>query len=235
MLNEFLDYKSRFKINKYFNWYIALTNKIISENRIYDSNLHELHHILPRCMGGTIMIPYTFREHFIAHVLLSKFTKDFEYEKMIYSLRTFFYFDKNRNLKVKRNSHIYAFVKEEYIKFRKLQLGVKNSNADKKVYIFKHKKGTLIHATRREFFEIQNDMTIYDINALILNGYKKQKRWESKGWSVFVCDLKIFSNEISRPKQNVLYKYCNFCKENIDVRNYSRWHGEKCKQNIICF
>lgn len=235
MLNEFLDYKPKFKNNKYLNWYIALAQKIISENRIYNSYTHEYHHILPKCMGGTIMLPYTFREHFIAHVLLSKITSNFEYEKMIYSLKTFFYFDNNRHLKIKRNSHIYAFVKEEYKNFRKLQLGDKNSNADKNIYIFKNKNGVIINATRREFFQIQNDMTIYDINALILNAYKHKKHWESKGWSVFVNDLNVFSNEIPRPKQNIIYKYCDFCSNSIDIRNYSRWHGTKCKQKFICF
>jgi len=43
-------------------------------------------------------------------------------------------------------------------------------------------------------------------------------------------------SEISKGKNNPMYgkavpkKICEFCKKEIDIRNYSRWHGEKCKK-----
>lgn len=51
-----------------------------SAGRIFTSGIHERHHIIPKSIGGTndtsnIAI-LTYREHFIAHWLLTKFQKE---------------------------------------------------------------------------------------------------------------------------------------------------------------
>jgi hypothetical protein len=47
---------------------------------------HELHHILPKCMGGnnnkTNLVRLTLREHYVCHLLLPNFTTGVEKEKL---------------------------------------------------------------------------------------------------------------------------------------------------------
>lgn len=60
--------------------YLKLYNKLIeSRKSVRNTKIevgYELHHILPKCLGGTDkssnLVKLTFREHFIAHWLLSK-------------------------------------------------------------------------------------------------------------------------------------------------------------------
>lgn len=57
--------------NKYFKWY----NNIVS-NRLINPQSGEIHHIVPKCMGGTNnnsnLVKLAIREHFICHWILTK-------------------------------------------------------------------------------------------------------------------------------------------------------------------
>lgn len=80
-----------FTENKYKQWYYSIINRALSENRQYDSFLHERHHIIPTSLGGSNqlnnLVVLTFREHFICHILLTKFTKSSHKSKMHSALR----------------------------------------------------------------------------------------------------------------------------------------------------
>lgn len=60
----------------YYNRYI----KFIESNRLDESSDGELHHIVPRCMGGTDvksnLIKLGYRQHYIAHYMLAKSFND---------------------------------------------------------------------------------------------------------------------------------------------------------------
>lgn len=63
--------------NKYYKWY----NLIIQYAHNRKKNLsYELHHIIPRCIGGnnepSNLVNLTFREHFLCHKLLTKCMED---------------------------------------------------------------------------------------------------------------------------------------------------------------
>lgn len=72
---------------------------------------YETHHILPKCLGGTDensnLVHLTFREHFIAHRLLTKFHDSPK-------LKTAMWLMCNRNPKG-TNSRVYSYVRSEYI------------------------------------------------------------------------------------------------------------------------
>lgn len=61
--------------NKYYKWYIKLTSKQDIRLDCYT----EKHHIIPRSMGGKDtkenLVVLTAREHYIAHLLLTKICK----------------------------------------------------------------------------------------------------------------------------------------------------------------
>ena len=64
-------------MNKYTRWYNNITEQ--AKTRTIDGYT-EKHHIIPKCMGGNDdtknLVKLTFREHYIAHWLLSKIYKD---------------------------------------------------------------------------------------------------------------------------------------------------------------
>ena len=53
--------------------YFKLIRKAISENRVKGEIYYESHHIIPESCGGVGTVLLTAREHFIAHLLLTKF------------------------------------------------------------------------------------------------------------------------------------------------------------------
>ena len=76
--------------NKYQDWYNSLISN--AKNRSIEGYT-EKHHIIPKSMGGTDdtdnLVKLTAREHFIAHVLLTKFTESTHKAKMIHALWRF--------------------------------------------------------------------------------------------------------------------------------------------------
>ena len=96
--------------NKYKSWY----DKIISnaQNRNTEGYT-EIHHIIPRSLGGTNnqlnLVELTAREHFICHILLTKFTKGQDKRKMVRAV----VFMKSENTYQNRyiNSRLYESIK----------------------------------------------------------------------------------------------------------------------------
>lgn len=226
MLEEFKSYKSFIK-NKYYYWYINLANKIVNENRQYDSSKHENHHILPDCFGGTIKIPYTFREHYIAHLLLTKFTVGTDKHRMTYAVHSFFHFDRNRKLGLRNHSVMYHYYKKNFIEACKSR---ESPTLDKNTYTFKNRKtDEEFVGTRKQFIEA-NDVNPYDVNYLIRK-LKENKRAYAKEWGVFNNYLGMYTFEIPRKHNSApsRKKTCPHCKKSVSLGNYSRWHGENCK------
>ncbi len=63
--------------NKYYRWYYQIINK--ARKRGKPDGYYEKHHIIPKCLGGRNniwnTINLTYREHYIVHWLLIKFTE----------------------------------------------------------------------------------------------------------------------------------------------------------------
>lgn len=72
--------------NRYYRCYQRLVDRAMT--REYDSSIHELHHPYPEAFGGIRngRIALTFREHFLCHWLLTKFTEGRARMKMCYGL-----------------------------------------------------------------------------------------------------------------------------------------------------
>jgi hypothetical protein len=117
--------------NKYKKWYDTIIKK--AQNRVTEEYT-ELHHILPRSLGGSNndenLVSLTIREHFICHILLTKFTSGEDRNKMLYAVILM----KGGNDKQPRyiNSRLYESVKLLFAKNRKTMTGEKNSFYGKK-------------------------------------------------------------------------------------------------------
>ena len=99
-----------FKENKYSRCYYSIVNR--AKSRILDGYT-EIHHILPRSLGGTDdlenLVRLSAREHYICHLLLPKMTSGVPYQKMVYAYTIM----SGRRL---YNSKKYNFYRTEYAK-----------------------------------------------------------------------------------------------------------------------
>lgn len=217
---------SKFKQNKYFMWYIDIIRKSLYEKREYDPQKYEYHHIIPKALGGADNIEniviLSFREHYLCHEMLVRFTSGIDKMKMCFALHTFFHFDYHRP-SVKR-SILYETHRNLFREICKTR--IPHTKPD--VFVFKNcKTGRIIKGTRKEIKD-QTNLSSQEIYNLLSNGFYEKKRWHSKEWGVFVDDLQCFSYEIPRPKNKQSLVECEHCKLRLNPGNYKRWHGPKC-------
>lgn len=114
--------------NKYTNVYFSIITQAKARNLVTRKQAKivlgytELHHIIPKCLGGdnskenTIYL--TAREHFICHWLLIKMVRAESKHRMIYALRMMRCNNKNHGLnryETKITSRVYAKLKEQFI------------------------------------------------------------------------------------------------------------------------
>lgn len=101
------------KSNKYTSWYLRLIEKRRVEPLSKDKGYCENHHIVPKSLGGKNtkenMILLTAREHYVAHLLLTKMYDGDAKKKMhfaFHSMRR----RKNGMQRYEPNSHIYEIL-----------------------------------------------------------------------------------------------------------------------------
>ena len=103
--------------NKYKKWYdsIILNARIRLEPIIGYS---EIHHIVPRSLGGNNsaenMITLTAREHFVCHVLLTKFTIGTHKHKMLYAANMISQSTSKHQNRYLPKSKLYEMIKREF-------------------------------------------------------------------------------------------------------------------------
>lgn len=121
-----------FNTSKYTNWYFRLINSRQSLNRNKKTEYYESHHIIPRCLKGTNfkqnLILLTAREHYIAHLLLTKMCDEkVNQDKMIKAWHII-----NRKTKRVTNSKMFEDLRQRYSEAcRNYRLGKKASNETK--------------------------------------------------------------------------------------------------------
>ena len=109
--------------NKYYNWYYNLMDSRSKLNRVKlpkenpNYVYYELHHITPKSLGGSNdksnLVLLTPQEHFVAHLLLTKFTTGLDNTKMNSAL-----FLMSHSKKIKSiNSKIYEKLKISHINY----------------------------------------------------------------------------------------------------------------------
>lgn len=116
----------------YMLHYQRLILQAKSHSRNKDTGIYELHHILPKCLGGDDLVEnlvlLTPREHFLAHLLLWKSDKN-NYKLFAPLL----FFRKNKHVK---NSRTFQTLREEHVRQMKsnnpsLNLSEESSNRKK--------------------------------------------------------------------------------------------------------
>ena len=107
-------------MNKYKTWYNNIID--IARNRVTEGYT-ELHHIIPRSLDGSDdadnLVSLTAREHFICHILLTKFTTGQDRNKMLHAAILM----KSANGYQDRyfNSRLYETIRRDYASKRSLE------------------------------------------------------------------------------------------------------------------
>lgn len=112
-----------FKHNKYCTTYFKIINR--AQHRTLDKNVKtEVHHILPRSLGGTDdpsnLVTLTLKEHWICHRLLVKFLDDPRALRKMYNALFMMAVKDYRTI----NGRIYKHIKENIVPWNKGLKGV---------------------------------------------------------------------------------------------------------------
>lgn len=222
MSTEHLTY-TNFIHNKYYKWYCRIIQKALERNSTYDSAIHEKHHCLPESLGGKDLVILSFREHYLCHELLTRFTINKDKMKMCFALHTFFHFDYHKPT-ANKNSILY----ESHKKLFKESCKERIPQTKKQIFTFKNKlTNQIFQGTRNDFLKYSNITNQEIYNLLIKNS--NDICWHSKNWGVFNQKNNCFSYELPRKKKITKMILCEYCNKEHDIRNHSRWHGANCK------
>jgi hypothetical protein len=98
--------------NKYHQWYQNLVAK--AKNRVLSDTIYqEKHHIIPKSLGGSNLpnnlVSLTLREHYVAHLFLSKMYVGEAKKKMLFALWRMLLQEK------KRGSRVFEMYRKKYI------------------------------------------------------------------------------------------------------------------------
>jgi len=99
--------------SKYSKWYFEL----MTSRPVREDTYLEKHHIIPKCVGGSDdeenLILLTPREHFIAHLLLTKMYEGEARHKLLYAFNMMFVRSSKNRLRGNFNSKLYESIRKE--------------------------------------------------------------------------------------------------------------------------
>lgn len=110
--------------NKYKKWYDSIIANAVIRTTTFSYS--ENHHIIPRSLGGTDhvsnIVNLSAREHFICHVLLTKFTTSDNKYKMLYAANMMSQIARDYQQRFRPNSRLYEIIKKEFGQMHSMRL-----------------------------------------------------------------------------------------------------------------
>jgi hypothetical protein len=218
--------------------------KKINLNYIY----YEKHHILPICLGGSSnkenTVFLTFKEHFIAHKLLTYIYNGNRkmacaYHKMAYS--------NNKNCHI--SSREYAYARELISKIPQSQESIEKRKNTRKGYkhssetllkisitskgripwnkgkigLYRHSKETCEKISKGNKGKIRSEETKIKLKKPKTEEHKKHLSESNKGQIPW-----------SKGKKGIFkIIICEYCGKNVPENIYNRYHGKSCKYKLI--
>jgi len=214
---------NKFIKNKYLNWYNKLCFSRQQLNRVkFKAQYFEKHHIIPQSLGGnnenSNLVLLTAREHFIAHLLLTKFTTGKDHHKMLKA-----YTFMASKAKHRINSKIYETLKKEY---SKSMSGENNPQFGK--------KGTRLGSIAS--YETRAKMSKAHSNRIRKPHSKetKQKMSESGKNKIFTKEHKINISKANSGKNHPLYGklHSKETKQKMSESQVGKKHSIQTKNKI---
>jgi hypothetical protein len=228
--------------NKYTKYYYQIIDR--AKNRVLDEYT-EMHHIIPKSLGGTNLIDnlvrLTAREHVICHMLLTKMTLNRYKAKMVFALWSMITMHNEYHRRYCVTARQYENIKKQMAKqksaaqqgelnhffkkthteetkrkIREKRIGCKDSLETKNKKSIAGKKRPPVTEKTREKLRVASTGRPGLIGEK--NGfYGKQHSLEQRE--------KKRAEKLAAPKLT-----CYYCSKQVDPMNYGRWHGKNCKQ-----
>ena len=233
--------------NKYYSWYLKIVEVANNRNTPKPS---EVHHIIPKSLGGSDcaenLCNLTPREHFICHLLLTRFTTGLDKNKMTYA----FWGMTHRN-DIKLNSRLYDTLKIEFYKINsKPNIEKFGHNRAKQISkkISETSTGRIFSLeSRQKMSEAHKGKVVWNAGLTKENSEslkKLSKKLLGKTRSVESIEkqrMTITGNtrqphreeskrKSSESNKNRPYLVCPHCGKSAQQGNYNRWHGSNCKK-----
>ena len=220
--------------NKYYTWYKKLTS-----TNYTGIGYTEVHHIIPRSMGGdnseSNLVKLSYRQHFIAHKLLVRCTDGKDKHKMI--LAVWGMVNQLNEGRTLFNSKDYAYAKELYIK------SISGGNHWAKTLSFKEKVSRQWtderKASHREKVSGDNhwtkDAKFAQSKQNSLEAMKKGREanidrlkeiWRKKSTENNAMKNPEVAKKLKVPKEKVTCPHCNLTGGKPVM---IRYHFDKCK------
>lgn len=192
--------------NKYSKIYFNIIER--AKSRSLENCYFETHHIVPRCAGGTDnddnLVKLTAREHYVCHMLLPNMVEDSVVKSKLYHAC---------GMMVRGNKHGRRFTSWQYQRAR--------------LY---HAKGNTLRQTGKKMTLSEEERKrrgdqLRECRSLRQYGPRSEEVRE-----------KIRKANLGTPPPNkgkpATKHFCPHCKRTIaGDSNFSRWHGDNCKQN----
>lgn len=202
-------------VNKYSKWYNQLIE--LRRNR-QPTGYVEAHHIIPKSLGGSnsednLILLYP-KEHFIAHLLLTKMYAGNEKHKMNFAFGMMLAENNQRNKRYKPTARFYEMAR------KLVGLAVSSSNKGKIPW---NKGIARTQEVKNAVSKANKGKTAWNKN---INRTEEDKQKMKAGWDKKKADGFIAHNK-GKVQTLILCKHCN--KQVGGEGNYTRWHGDNCK------
>ena len=242
--------------NKYYGIYTRLiaraTSRQLTTRNEAKSILGyvERHHIIPVSMGGKDssdnLVFLTPREHFVCHMLLVRITSGQNHKKMIFAMNKMLNSSDNQQ-RHNPTSHQYKKMREDFSK----HISEINSGKLKGPHSEDRRKALSLASKGVPKSETAVLNMIKSWNneerkqALIARNKQSNtlhKLWENESFRNKMGSSaskrmkeKLSNPDVLKTSVNKLNKSveCEHCQQTMNVGNYIRWHGEKCKERTI--
>lgn len=238
---EIIQQNEKFVNNKYKRWYINIINNRL-RNPASEKQYTEKHHIAPKGIfleysrESSNIVRLTAKEHFVCHLLLTKFTKDKDYYKMCKALA-----------KMTRSHHHDRRFTSGYYSLAKIT----HSNAMKTMYNPAKDPSVKMKLSQKSTGRKHTDETKRKI-SLANKGREspnkgkksgprsaetKLKISETKKGTALTAEHRAKLREVKLGKKRGMYNrhkeyektQCVHCGKVSIISNINRWHNENCK------
>lgn len=216
--------------NKYSKYYYNIVNN--AKSRELGSNTYtEKHHIIPKSCGGPNskdnLVRLTAREHFVCHLLLPKMLVGSNHHKMVHAL-----WRMCNSLKsdYKINSKVYTRTREQHAHILSTvgtsgQFKVGRSTWNKGIPRTPAEKKRMSESRKGIKTGRTADMFTTEWKTNISNSKKGKATW-NKGIEHSDDTKKLMSLKAQARTK----KTCPHCNTQTSPGNYTRWHGDNCRQ-----
>lgn len=223
--NALKEHQHMYLQNKYTKWYFSIIAN--SKANQCHSMYTEVHHIIPKSLGGsneiTNLVRLTAKEHYICHLLLTKMVGDKEsIRKMWYAS----YMMVRGQRRHRPSARMYEVLRQNMINANKDRPGPnlgRNMSEEQKLKIGASLKGKHTGKKTDEHKQKMQKPKSED-HKRNLSAARTGKSWGYKHSSDTKEKMSSWQKGISKPTMQ-----CIYCGKNVSFLNHSRWHGNKCK------